>query len=633
MSPTNYDDMNMYCSDDDYSSEHPYDGNQSANEYDSDVGYYDDHYPNPPETLMVSPGRSRSEERLSRRVYAPPLVQTTSVKTSKMTGCATTQELREKWDQELQDEWEKELIEAQELEERKKMEAKEIEDAKAKAEKAEKAKWDAIMASLPTESRRGKKKRLTKEREDRRLKSKLAYLARKKRRKMPKKSLPFGHRRNGGGKRRAKTEQLVGKDADRLTETIKKRRAARRKLAQVQKKEAEAKRARDFELFGPEKETRVVTVNYITDEEVDEDDEEAVMLKALEKRAELEQSQKVRQIQIRKAGEEDLHEAEKKAAADAKFRAEFRKKEAALVDARENGGWTTVKTKRAAPKSAPIKKSKKKVLAINFVTPKMLEAEKIKAGRESMKDSRGMQNRLIKTRMCASVGKSKPCRHGSHCRYAHSVDELRVADCFFKDACRHVRKTATGYRNSHRRRCAFIHPGETMQNYCGRVGLEYTEKKKPVAKPMAIPMPRLIPRLIPHLSSSVTPPTNVWRTRVAHRTRVKPKVDVGMTPGVGGGAQWTDVKHKREKKSVQRRRTSSRSGGGSTRSSSKRKEVICSSVGTGKPCRHGKKCRFRHVDEVHSHDQVVLRVPRGLAVQAMQHAVAAGIKNFKIVVV
>ena len=198
MSPTNYDDMNMYCSDDDYSSEHPYDGNQSANEYDSDVGYYDDHYPNPPETLMVSPGRSRSEERLSRRVYAPPLVQTTSVKTSKMTGCATTQELQEKWDQELKDEWEKELIEAQELEERKKMEAKEIEDAKAKAEKAEKAKWDAIMASLPTESRRGKKKRLTKEREDRRLKSKLAYLARKKRRKMPKKSLPFGHRRNGG---------------------------------------------------------------------------------------------------------------------------------------------------------------------------------------------------------------------------------------------------------------------------------------------------------------------------------------------------------------------------------------------------------------------------------------------------
>ena len=420
-----------------------------------------------------------------------------------------------------------------------------------------------------------------------------------------------------------------------MTETIKKRRAARRKLAQVQKKEAEAKRARDFELFGPEKETRVVTVNYITDEEVDEDDEEAVMLKALEKRAELEQSQKVRQIQIRKAGEEDLHEAEKKAAADAKFRAEFHKKEEALVDARENGGWTTVKTKRAAPKSAPIKKSKKKVLAINFVTPKMLEAEKIKAGRESIKDSRGMQNRLIKTRMCASVGKSKPCRHGSHCRYAHSVDELRVADCFFQDACRHVRKTATGYRNCHHRRCSFIHPGETMQNYCGRIGLKYTAKKKPVAKPMpmAIPMPRLIPRLIPHPASSVTPPTNVWRTRVAHRTRVKPKVDVGMTPGVGGGAQWTDVKHKREKKSVQRRRTSSRSGGGSTRSSSKRKEVICSSVGTGKPCRHGKKCRFRHVDEVHSHDQVVLRVPRGLAVQAMQHAVAAGIKNFKIVVV
>jgi len=387
MSPIYFDERNMYCSDSEDASEHPYEGGQSEDEYDSDIDYYDDNDQTSHERLV-------SETRPSPKVKAPPIVQITSVKAFETTGCATLQELRTKWEQERKE---------QELEEE-----KERQKEKEQQDATEQRRVAAIMASLPTESRRGRKKRLSKEREDYRLKSKLNWLARKKRRKMPQKSLPFGHRRNGGGKRRAKTEQLVGKDADRLTEVIKKRRAARRKLVQVQKKEAEAKRAREFKLLGTRKESRVVTVNYITDEEVDEDDEEAVMLKAREKRAELEQAQKVRQIQVRKAGEAACLEAKKKAADDAKFRAEFHKKAEALVDARENGGWTTVKTKRAPPKSAPIKKSKKKVLATNFMTPKMLEAEKIKAGRESMKDPRGMQNRLIKTRMCASVGKSKP---------------------------------------------------------------------------------------------------------------------------------------------------------------------------------------------------------------------------------
>ena len=620
----------MYCSDEYDSSEQAYEATQSEPEYDSDSDYYDDRDSNSIEAFLVSPERSRSETwEAHRKVPAPPVVQLLSqTKEAELLkegheGIKTVQQWLD--------------MERAKAEEKAKMEAEKARanekaiDAAAKAAKAvEKAKWDAIMASLPTESREGKRKRLIKERNERKLKSKLSWLARKKKRKSVKKALPFGHRRNGGGKRRAKMAQHGTKEADRLTAVVKKRRATRRKLVQMQKKEAEEKRAEEFKMFGSEKNNKTVTIDYIKEAEVDDSDEEAQMIKALEKEAEQKQAEMVREIVIRKAEEEEAIEEKKRAVADAKARAEFAEKEAALVDERENGSWSMVESKKKVErKTSSSKKSKKKILAIKFVTPKMVEEEKVQEGRASLVDKEGMQSRLTKTRMCNSVGSGKPCRHGSRCRYAHSTDELRVGECFFKDACRHVRKTATGYSNCRHRRCSFLHPGESMQCYCGRLGLKYTQKpvvKKPVAKPKVIPMPRLSHRL----SIPVTT-TNVWTKRAAQRETMKPKVvkpKVVKTEETG----WTKVKRRKSERKSERKTTSS-SKSRKPRPSSKRKDVICSSVGTGKPCRHGKSCRFRHVQEVHSHDQVVLRVPRSLAVQAMQHAVAAGIKNFRVVVV
>jgi hypothetical protein len=303
-----------------------------------------------------------------------------------------------------------------------------------------------------------------------------------------------------------------------------------------------------------------------------------------------------------------------------------------LVDERENGSWSTVEIKKVVRKTTPSKKkSKKKILAIRLVTPKMVEEEKIEMGRASLMDKEGMHCRLTKTRMCNSAGSGKPCRHGPRCRYAHSVDELRVGACFFKDACRHVRRTATGYHNCRHRHCSFLHPGESMQSYCGRLGLEYTAQAKvqaekpPVAKPRSIPMPRLSAGRTT-VRTSNSPTSNVWDKRAVQREVVKP-VEVKTKEG------WTEVKRSERRTSSSMSRQSRGSSAKKPRSSSKRKEVICSSVGTGKPCRHGNSCRFRHVEEVRSRDQVVLRVPSSLAVQAMQHAMAAGIKNFRVVVV
>ena len=66
----------------------------------------------------------------------------------------------------------------------------------------------------------------------------------------------------------------------------------------------------------------------------------------------------------------------------------------------------------------------------------------------------------------------------------------------------------------------------------------------------------------------------------------------------------------------------------------KTKDAFCESVGTGRSCRHGHKCRFQHVEEsVDEKGQVILKVPKAMAIKAMQSAMKRGLKNVKVVVV
>ena len=181
----------MYCSDsyDEayglYASEHPFDANLDF-EYDS-KSFYDEVDPNLYEPTCGLVGRSSSEAWRAGRV-APPLVVLTSIKMEKETGCSTMKEHAARWEHKM-----KEKEQQQRREKEKERKIKEKKDAE------DEAKWEAIKASLPTESRLGKQKRLAKERNERQLKSKLRWLARKKKKTVAK-PLPFGHRRNGGGK-------------------------------------------------------------------------------------------------------------------------------------------------------------------------------------------------------------------------------------------------------------------------------------------------------------------------------------------------------------------------------------------------------------------------------------------------
>jgi hypothetical protein len=100
------------------------------------------------------------------------------------------------------------------------------------------------------------------------------------------------------------------------------------------------------------------------------------------------------------------------------------------------------------------------------------------AAYEKLQDKEAMAKRLTKTRLCWSVQKGVPCPHGAgNCHFAHTKDELRMAPCLFGDRCRFVRWRRDEYCNNSDRKCQYLHPEESRENYMKRTGLDKIEPK------------------------------------------------------------------------------------------------------------------------------------------------------------
>jgi hypothetical protein len=104
-------------------------------------------------------------------------------------------------------------------------------------------------------------------------------------------------------------------------------------------------------------------------------------------------------------------------------------------------------------------------------------------GREMLMDKSKVIKNKTKTRMCNSVGTGLPCRHGANCRFAHSVDELTVAKCFFAHSCRCVRWSGEHWINHGEKLCTYLHPGESEDVYYKRIG-KSNPKAKQTSKPV-----------------------------------------------------------------------------------------------------------------------------------------------------
>ena len=78
---------------------------------------------------------------------------------------------------------------------------------------------------------------------------------------------------------------------------------------------------------------------------------------------------------------------------------------------------------------------------------------------------------LVKSRMCNSVDKKENCQHGTSCRFAHSLDELKVSDCLFEHRCRFVRMSNGELINNGAKVCTHKHPHENIESFMRRTGL------------------------------------------------------------------------------------------------------------------------------------------------------------------
>ncbi len=78
-------------------------------------------------------------------------------------------------------------------------------------------------------------------------------------------------------------------------------------------------------------------------------------------------------------------------------------------------------------------------------------------------------NNLQYTNMCKNIIEGKKCYN--NCKYAHTLKELVINDCKFKESCNSVSKKNNVYINFKGKKCSYKHPGEKLNDYYRRVGL------------------------------------------------------------------------------------------------------------------------------------------------------------------
>lgn len=92
--------------------------------------------------------------------------------------------------------------------------------------------------------------------------------------------------------------------------------------------------------------------------------------------------------------------------------------------------------------------------------------------REKYTESRPVLENF-KTRMCNSVDTNQVCRHGEECRFAHSLEELVIRDCHFNDKCRFVKIKSGKLVNDGSNTCRNRHPQESQDDFIKRTGLSH----------------------------------------------------------------------------------------------------------------------------------------------------------------
>jgi hypothetical protein len=87
-------------------------------------------------------------------------------------------------------------------------------------------------------------------------------------------------------------------------------------------------------------------------------------------------------------------------------------------------------------------------------------------------DKKGRRPTIKRWRPCRSVELGRPCNRGDACRSAHSLDELTIERCRFHNCGRIARRPdGTFYNVDDNRPCNYIHEEERRDNYLQRLGM------------------------------------------------------------------------------------------------------------------------------------------------------------------
>lgn len=111
----------------------------------------------------------------------------------------------------------------------------------------------------------------------------------------------------------------------------------------------------------------------------------------------------------------------------------------------------------------------------NFIHPSEntdMYFERIGIDKDSLKRPEKNPEDSYFTKMCNSFFDKKECENKEKCKYAHSLEQLKVFPCHFKDKCYLVVKNEDeNYVQAEgcHKLCFFKHEGETMENYETRV--------------------------------------------------------------------------------------------------------------------------------------------------------------------
>ena len=377
-------------------------------------------------------------------------------------------------------------------------------------------------------------------------------------------------------------------------EVVKSRRSTRRKEAKEKRKSEETNRTEMFSIIGTSEKDSIITIDHI-DEDLEEQE-----VRTQEEEKEMKD---VYDLQIKLARIKDEQDKLEK---EAEKEARHKKIEEMTLKLKEQEEARKAKEQEDARKAKEqedalraIEKQKQKDKADGW---KVVE-KTYKKAISVLSDRKQLEHTKAKTKMCKSVITGTKCKHGEKCRFAHSIDELSISQCLFADNCRYVQKKNNKYFNIPQLRCCnHQHPGERDIDFYKRTGIEKPPSPPSFSSPVNLAICQKVPPVKIPYPPTVPPPSFTPPVKIPYPPTVPESV--WKIPELPLVTSPTPVLSNppliRLKKPSADLRNRVRGGGLPMTPSAKTPE------------------------------EIVLRVPRKLAVQAMKVAIKLGNRNIRI---